>query len=231
MQLHLLSGGAAAAVVEAVQPAFEVETGCKITGTYSAVGEMRDQLLKGQPCDLIILTGPLIDGLIASGHVLASSARSLGRVKTGIAVKSGTTHPAIATPEDLLKLLSRAQGIFFPDPAKATAGIHFMSVLKTLKLDVFKQAAFRPFPNGATAMRALAACSQPDLVGCTQATEINYTQGVDYVGDLPLAFELATNYTLGLCSGVEHPQLAQLLADWLAGPLTAEIRRAGGFEF
>jgi molybdate transport system substrate-binding protein len=216
MQLHLLSGGAAAAVVEAVQPAFEVETGCKITGTYSAVGEMRDQLLKGQPCDLIILTGPLIDGLIASGHVLASSARSLGRVKTGIAVKSGTTHPAIATPEDLLKLLSRAQGIFFPDPVKATAGIHFMSVLKTLKLDVFKQAAFRPFPNGATAMRALAACSQPDL---------------DYVGNLPLAFELATNYTLGLCSGVEHPQLAQLLADWLAGPLTAEIRHAGGFEF
>jgi ABC-type molybdate transport system substrate-binding protein len=45
MQLHLLSGGAAAAVVEAVQPAFEAETGCKITGTYSSVGEMRDQLL------------------------------------------------------------------------------------------------------------------------------------------------------------------------------------------
>lgn len=231
MQLHLLSGGAAAAVVQAVQPAFEADTGCQITGSYSAVGEMRDQLLKGQPCDLMILTRSLIDGLIASGHVLAGSARSLGRVKTGIAVKSGTPHPAIASPEDLLKLLNRAQGIYFPDPARATAGIHFMSVLKSLGLDVSKQAAFRTFPNGATAMRALAASPEPDLVGCTQATEINYTEGVDYVGNLPPAFELSTDYTLGLCSGAAHPQLAQLLADWLAGPLTVEVRRAGGFEF
>jgi len=231
MQLHLLSGGAAAAVVRAVQPAFEADTGCHIQGTYSAVGDMRDQLLAGQSCDLIILTRAMIDALVASGHVVAGSARSLGRVRTGIAVKTGTPFPAIATRQDLLALLGKARGIYFPDAAKATAGIHFMKVLQALGLDQTQQSALRQYPNGATAMREMAANPEPDLVGCTQATEINYTPGVDYVGDLPQEFELATDYTLGVCTQSARPQLAQLLADWLTGEPAQAVRRQGGFEF
>jgi len=231
MQLHLLSGGAAAAVVRAVQPAFEADTGCQIVGTYSAVGDMRDQLLAGQPCDLIILTRAMIDALVASGHVVAGSTRSLGLVKTGIAVKTGTPFPPIATRQDVLALLSKARGIYFPDAAKATAGIHFMKVLQALGLDQTQHSVLRQYPNGATAMREMAANPEPDLVGCTQATEINYTPGVDYVGDLPQEFELATDYTLGVCTQSARPQLAHLLADWLTGEPTQAVRRQGGFEF
>ena len=80
--MQVLSGGAAAAVVKAVQAEFEKSTGTSIHGTFSAVGQMRDQLVGGTPCDVVILTKPLIEQLIASGHVVAGSARSLGKVKT-----------------------------------------------------------------------------------------------------------------------------------------------------
>jgi hypothetical protein len=53
----------------------------------------------------------------------------------------------------------------------------------------------RTFPNGATAMRELAAAGTPRSIGCTQVTEIRYTEGVDLVGALPPPFELATVYT------------------------------------
>jgi len=229
--MHVLSGGAAAAVVQGVQAEFEQITGSRIDGTFSAVGMMRDKLLSGAPCDVIILTKPLIEQLIASGHVVPGSARSLGLVKTGVAVRQGTAHPSVNTREALQAAMNAAQGIYFPDPDKATAGIHFMNVLKALGLNETLQSRFRVFPNGATAMAAMAKSEESGLIGCTQVTEINYTPGVDLVDVLPAEFELSTDYTLGVCTGSQAPERAEILAQLLAGPASAQVRRQGGFEF
>ena len=229
--MHVLSGGAAAAVVQGVQAEFEQATGSRIEGTFSAVGMMRDKLIAGTPCDVAIFTKPLIEQLIASGHVVPGSARSLGLVKTGVAVRSGTPHPAVSTRAELHAAMSAAQGIYFPDPDKATAGIHFLSVLKALGLDETLRSKFRVFPNGATAMGEMAKSTESNLIGCTQVTEINYTQGVDLVAVLPAEFELSTDYTLGICTHTQNLQQAQLLADLLSGPASEAVRRQGGFEF
>jgi molybdate transport system substrate-binding protein len=229
--MHVLSGGAAAAVVQGVQAEFEQTTGSRIDGTFSAVGMMRDKLLGGAPCDVIILTKPLIEQLIASGHVVPGSARSLGLVKTGVAVRSGQAHPSVKTRAELHAVMSAAQGIYFPDPDKATAGIHFMNVLKALGLNESLQSRFRVFPNGATAMAAMAQSQETGLIGCTQVTEINYTEGVDLIDVLPAEFELSTDYTLGICTGAQEPEQALVLAQLLAGPASAPVRKQGGFEF
>jgi molybdate transport system substrate-binding protein len=229
--MNLLSGGAAAAVVRGVQADFEKETGATINGTFSAVGMMRDQLISGTPCDLVILTRPLIDQLIESGHVVAGSAQSLGLVKTGVAVKAGERHPELGSREALAAAFRAAKGIYFPDPDHATAGIHFMRVLKSLGLDQELSNVFRVFPNGATAMQAMASSDESGLMGCTQVTEINYTPGVELVAVLPKEFELATDYTLGTCTQTKQPALAQKLAAMLTGPASAAIRQKGGFEF
>ena len=77
----------------------------------------------------------MIAQLVASGHVRAGSERSLGLVKTGVAVKQGTPHPPIADRAQLQAAFRAAQGIYFPDPTLATAGIHVMKVLQALGLD------------------------------------------------------------------------------------------------
>jgi len=229
--VNILSGGAAAAVVKGVQAQFERESGATIQATFSAVGQMRDQLLAGSPCDLVILTRPLVAQLVASGHVVAGSERSLGLVRTGVAVRAGTPHPAIGDRGQLAAAFRAAREIYYPDPEKATAGIHFMNVLKALGLDQELKGAFRPFPNGATAMAAMATSNEAVAIGCTQETEINYTQGVELVGSLPKEFELATDYTLGICAAAREPGLAAKLAELVAGPASAQIRRQGGFAF
>jgi molybdate transport system substrate-binding protein len=229
--VNVLSGGAAAAVVKAVQAQFERETGARIDATFSAVGQMRDRLVGGAPCDMVILTKALVSQLIESGHVVAGSARSLGIVKTGVAVPSGRPRPKIGDRDELAAAFRAAQEIYFPDPEKATAGIHFMNVLKALGLDRELEAALRPYPNGATAMAAMAKSSASNVIGCTQETEINYTAGVGLVGSLPKEFELATDYTLGLCTRAQEPELAQRLAALVAGPASEAVRRQGGFDF
>jgi len=127
--------------------------------------------------------------------------------------------------------MSAAQGIYFPDPEKATAGIHFMNVLTALGLNESLKSRFRVFPNGATAMAAMAQCQEAGLIGCTQVTEINYTEGVDLIDVLPAEFELSTDYTLGICTGSQNPAQAQMLSDLLSGSASEAVRRQGGFEF
>ena len=230
--MKVLSGGAAAAVVKAVAAEFERATGTSIDGTFNAVGVMRDELLAGAACDLLILTQPLIAQLTASGHVVAGSAQSLGLVRTGVAVPAGASHPAIGNRDELASALRSASAIYFPDPDRATAGIHFMNVLKALGLDQQLAPALRRFPNGATTMGELAKCSaDARAIGCTQITEINYTDGVELAGALPPEYELATDYTLGVCTHAQHPEHARLLAQLLTGPTSEDVRRRGGFEF
>jgi len=69
------------------------------------------------------------------------------------------------------------------------------------------------------------------LIGCTQVTEINYTEGVDLVDVLPAEFELSTDYTLGICTHAKNPKYAERLADLLTGTASAAVRKQGGFEF
>ena len=120
--LKILSGGAAASAVKGIQTAFETDNRCTIEGRFSAVGEMRDALLNGAPCDVVILTRAIIEQLIATGHVLASSAQSLGKVHTGIAVKQGEPAPQVDSPETLAQAFRQAKAIYCPDTKKSTAG-------------------------------------------------------------------------------------------------------------
>jgi len=229
MDVYLLSGGAAAGLVNPLKAQFEAKHHCSLHSTFSAVGAMKEALLQGAPCDVVILSKALVQGLIDSGHVKAGSLRALGVVKTGIAVKHGTAHPAIATRADLQAAFRTAEGIYFPDPKLATAGIHFFKVLETLGLDAELADRFHTFPNGATAMKAMANANGP-VIGCTQVTEIKYTEGVDLVGVLPQEFELATVYALGISAQSQQPQLAQAMADALTDTSTEALRIAGGFE-
>jgi molybdate transport system substrate-binding protein len=227
--LKLLSGGAAQALVTRMKGAFASSHGVDVQGTFGAVGAMRDKLLAGEACDLLILSQALIDQLAAGGHVLQGSIAPLGIVQTGVAVRAGEPHPDVSSGAALKAALQRASGIFFPDPQKATAGIHFMKVLKSLGVDGELHDRLRTFPNGATAMGEMARSGEAAPIGCTQVTEILFTAGVELVGLLPQEFELATTYTAAVCTKARHPQAAREFIALLAGDQAAAVRADCGF--
>jgi molybdate transport system substrate-binding protein len=230
MDLAILCAGAAKGLVRALEPALVAQTGIGVRGSFGAVGAMKEKLLAGEPCDLIVLSARMIDELAAAGRVDPATAASLGRVGTGVAVRSGAPLPDIADGAALARTLRAASGILLPDPARATAGIHFVEVLKRLGVYAEVEPRLRPYPNGATAMGELAREAQPGRVGCTQITEIKYTPGVTLVGPLPAGYALETVYSVAVCTRAAQPEFAQLFADLLAGPGSAGLREAGGFE-
>jgi len=228
--LQLLSGGAAQGLVRALEEDFRRDTGASVQGTFGAVGAMREKLLAGAPCDVVILTAALVAELEEQGRVVPGTSAPLGHVRTGVAVRVGDALPDIADGAGLRDALLAASRIFFPDPELATAGIHFVKVLR--KLGILDDVAPRlqPHPNGATAMRELAAATGRGLVGCTQITEIKYTPGVVLVGPLPTEFELSTVYTVAVCTGAREPRLARRFTELLSGATARPLREGAGFE-
>jgi len=230
MRLHVLSGGAAQGVVAALSGKFQTATGYAIEGTFGAVGAMKAKLLAGAPADALILTRALIDELAGAGQVVGETRGDLGRVRTGVAARAGDPTPDVSTAEGLRAALRAAGAIFFPDPQRATAGIHFARVLETLGIAAEVAGRLSTHPNGAAAMRELAKAGGAYPIGVTQITEILNTPGVTLVAPLPLEFELATVYTAAVCARAAAPAAARRFVALLSAEETRAAREQAGFE-
>ncbi len=228
--LHIISAGAAKGLVEGLAPGFEQQHGIAARGQFGAVGAMKEALMAGDACDVLILTQKLLEDLARDGRIDGTSIRPLGRVYTGVAVPEGAPTPAIDDEAALRASIEAATAIYLPDPVRATAGIHFAAVLDRLGIRQQVQARLRAYPNGATAMAEMARAGDLRALGCTQATEILYTRGVRLVGLLPKAFELATIYSAAVAMGAANASAAAAFVDALAAPANAALRKSGGFE-
>lgn len=227
MELRILSDGAANGLVNRMRGAFRERTGLDIAGDFGAVGGMRERIAGGEALDLAILTRAAIDALVAEGRLDGGSVADLGRVETGVAVKAAAELPSVADPAALAEVFRGAEALFCPDTAKATAGIHFASVLAALGLHDPER--LREFPNGQTAMAEMAASNLSAPVGCTQVTEILNTPGVSYAGPLPPPHDLRTTYSAAIPRGAARPEEARVLIGLLTDPGAAELRRGVGF--
>ena len=177
---------------------------------------MKARLLAGEPADLMILSRALIDGLARDGHVAGASAKDIGVVQTAIAVRGGDPLPPVGDAARLRAALLAADAIHFPDPEQATAGIHFAKVLRELGIWDDVAGRLKTAPNGATAMRALAASTSRSPIGCTQATEIIATPGIVLVAPLPPGCDAGDDlYRCPRCEGRAPAEATRLVVGLL----------------
>jgi molybdate transport system substrate-binding protein len=227
--LNILSGGAAQGLVGSLAPAFKALTGFEIAGEFGAVGAMAEKLRKGTPADIIILTAAIVTKLAEEKLVAASSISDVGLVETALAIRAADPQVTVRDAADLRNALLAADAIFVPDTKASTAGIHVAKVLAQLGIADDVGARLRVFPNGATAMRELAASDARRPIGCTQSTEIISTNGVKLSGSLPPGCELATMYTAGITARAAHAPEAKILIGLLTGAGPREQRERAGF--
>ena len=227
--LNILSGGAAQGFVASLASKFKELTGFEIAGEFGAVGAMADKLRKGTPADIVILTLKMIVDLANENLIIGDSISNLGRVETAIAVRAGDSLVTVKDAAGLREAFVAADAIFIPDTKASTAGIHVAKVLQQLDIADEVAARLRIFPNGATAMRHLAASDAVRPIGCTQSTEIISTPGVTLSGSLPPGCDLATMYTAAVATGAANAGPAQSLIGLLTNANQRELRERAGF--
>jgi molybdate transport system substrate-binding protein len=227
--LNILSGGAAQGLVASLSTAFKAQTGFDITGEFGAVGAMADKLRQGTPTDIVILTAAIVRKLAEEALVVAASIADVGLVETALAVRASDPPVTANDTAGLRECFLASDAIYVPDTKASTAGIHVAKVLALLGIADEVAARLKVFPNGATAMREMAASDARRPIGCTQSTEIISTRGVMLSGALPAGCELATMYTAGVTTRAAHAPEAQALIDLLIGEGQREQRERAGF--
>ena len=227
--LRILSGGAAQGLVARLAPAFKSSTGFDVTGEFGAVGSMADKLRHGDPADIVILTNALITQLAVEKLVVPASITDIGIVETSLAVRRRDPKLSVQTADGLRRALLATDAIYVPDTRASTAGIHVVKVLQQLGIADKVAARLKIYPNGATAMRELAASGAERPVGCTQTTEIISTEGVELSGSLPPGCELKTMYTAALATTAVNVPQAKALINLVAGSDAKDARRGAGF--
>ena len=220
--LNLISAGAAQGLVKDI--AAEA-----VTGSFGAVGAQLEKFRQGDPCDVLILTRAQLDALQAAGELVPDSLHNIGWVLTGVAVRSGSPAPEVSDRVSLRAAFAAADSLYVPDLERSTAGIHIAKVLQSLGLSEEVAARLKTHPNGATAMREMAASTSANPIGCTQVTEILYTPGVSLVGVLSGEFELSTLYSAAVPMRSEQKAAALQFVNRLTGDAGRAARVSGGF--
>jgi molybdate transport system substrate-binding protein len=227
--LNILSGGAAQGLVGSLKDEFKVKTGLDIAGEFGAVGAMADKLRASMPTDIIILTAALVAKLAEEELVAAPSITDVGLVETALAVRSRDPKANVTDADTLRAAFLASDAIFVPDTKASTAGIHVAKVLDRLGIAGDVATRLQVFPNGATAMRHLAASDFRQPIGCTQSTEIISTEGVVLSGSLPQGYDLATMYTAAVTMKAARARQAQALIDLLTSADHRDFRIRAGF--
>jgi molybdate transport system substrate-binding protein len=230
---HLFSAGACKGLFQGLF-AKQLQA-AQLNATFGAEGAIREKLLNGEACELLVLTLPLMQQLIIEKWIEPSTLTILGEVGTGIAVNSASIatagKPDISQIETLKANLLATTFVHVPDPQQATAGIHFKRLLQELGIEQTMEPRCRFYPNGATAMAALAKASQAAdqlQIGCAQVSEILSTPGVHLLAELPKPYRSRSIYAAALTpSGIESPEALAILKK-LSTTAARALARSGG---
>jgi molybdate transport system substrate-binding protein len=226
-EITLIAPGGIRSAVEQLIPGFEHKTGYKVKATFGSGLGTKKQVAGGEAFDVPIIQPPYPE-VLASGNVVANSAKTLASVAVGIAVRKGAPKPDISTPDGVKRTLLAAKSISYPDPAGgAAAAVSFDLALKNLGIDRQVESKLKRAQGGAGAM-AMAAKGEAEI-GVTFLSEMN-DPGVEVVGPLPRKISTPTTLVGFVSSHAKDPVAAKALLDYLSSPDAAATYKANGMQ-
>ncbi len=197
--LRVLTAGAYKPVLTAMQPAFEAASGDHLLISNDTAGAIAKRVDAGEAVDVVVSSQEGIAQLVASGRLVAASARALATVGIGVAVKAGAPEPNIATLADFRAALLAAPSIAYLDPAAGgSSGIYLTALFEKMGI----AAEIRPkavlVNGGLVAERLLDGRA---ALAVHQMSELKAVPGVVIVGPIPAEVQNTTIYAGAITPG------------------------------
>jgi molybdate transport system substrate-binding protein len=227
-EIKVLSAGAVGAAMKTLSADYQKKTGTDVTFVFGNVGQIEDHLKAGDAADVVILSASALDDLAKAGSVIAESAKPLGRVGMGVAIKAGAPAPAISTSQAFKAALLAAPSIAYSDPAGGgSSGIFFDSLIQKLGIA-------DPIRAKAVLIRGGSA-TDPILQGkaamaVQNSSELIDVPGIRYVGPFPAADQNYLSYAAGVYTKSAQPKEAASFIRFVTRAAAARRWRKAGFE-
>lgn len=217
-EVHVMISGGLAAAFKTLAPEFERTTGHKVMVVYgpsmgTTVNAIPMRLDRGEPADVLIMVGYALGDLIDKGKVMSGSRVDLVKSPIGIAVKSGTPHPDISTPDAVKRALLAATSVAYSDSASGV----YVSTEMFDKLGIREAMKDKARMIPATPVGEIVAHGDAEI-GFQQISELKPVTGIDIVGPLPEPLQKITIFSAGIASSSKQPEAAKALITFLASP-------------
>jgi molybdate transport system substrate-binding protein len=214
-EITLIAPGGIKAAIDQLIPGFERKTGYKVKPTFGSGLGTKRQVANGEAFDVPIVQPPYPE-VLASGNVVAGSAKPLASVALGLAVRQGGPKPDISNPDAVKRALLSAKSISYPNPAGgAAAGVTFDETLKKLGIAAQIEPKLKRAQGGAAAMTMVAKGDAE--IGLTFVSEMD-EPGIDIVGPLPKEIAPPTTLVGFISSHARNPDAAKALLKYLSSP-------------
>jgi molybdate transport system substrate-binding protein len=227
-EIKVLTAGAFKQVLLALVPAYEKQTGNKVTVENDTVGAVVKRIKGGDTFDVVIVSPAAVDDLAKDGKVVAGSRSDLAKVGVGIVVKDGAARPDISSVDAFKRALIAAKSVAYIDPASGgSSGIFVDRLLDKLGIAGDVKPKAKLIPGGAVADHIADGEAE---IGVHQISEILPVKGVTLVGPLPAEIQNYTVYAAGLGAQSKESDAAKALIKVLSGPDAAKVFQSKGME-
>lgn len=220
--ITVLTSGGTFPGLRALSAKWEAETGKKVALVGGTVTRARDNVANKVPGDLVLLPAPQFDEVKA--NYKPGTAKPIGRVHFGLAVKAGEAKPDISTLPKFIAVLKAGSGVGFTDPARGSAAGKWVAEL--LARPEF--AGVTPRPIAGTPGQAVA--RDGIQYGLGPISEEVTVPGVEVVGVLPKEIANQFDYSAAVLGHATQADEAAAFLAYITRPEARAVWKETGVE-
>lgn len=225
VELTFLSPPALKSVLEVLVPQYERQSGDKLAIAWEVMPVMKRQIDGGIAFDLAVLPNDLMDEVIRSGKVIASSRSEFARTSIGVAMRKGAPRPDLTTVEGARRALLDARLIAYT--SEGAVGNAFLAMLDRIGITASVKPKLKPMPGGTTVEPLIK--GEADLAITTVPSILAEPQ-VELAGRLPPELQSYVVYTAGVATGSQHAAAATAFVRALTAPASLQLMAAKGLD-
>jgi len=206
-------------------PAFEKDSGQKVTVIFASSTEIVNRISGGESVDLVVTAASFTDVLIKQGKLLAGSKVDFSKSGIGVAIRPGAPKPDISSGDALKASLLAAKSILLstgPSSGYLIDLFQRMGIADALKPKLKQLALGMPV--------GLALANGEGELGFTQICEFLPVKGIVYLGPLPADIQHITVFSMGLHASATAADAARSLMKFLSSPEAIPTIRNSGME-
>jgi len=208
-------------VFAALDHALPAKAGAPVVTSFGSTKAFTDRIAAGDVPDVALLSDTAIDTLIGLGK-LAGKRIDVAKSYIGVAVRKGTKHPDISTPDAFIRMLQTAPSI--SRSRQGMSGLHMVELLERLGLTEKLAPKIKVYDG-----YAAQACADGEVeIAIQQISELMPVAGLEIVGPLPAELQKVTMFSAGLGNGTGVRAQGEALIAFVRSQ--ADVLRANGLE-
>lgn len=227
-ELKVIAAGAVRSVLRDMIDDYAKQSGHRFDFTIGSTGRLREVIASGEPADILITAGPLLDELEKTGKMRAGSRVDLGRIGLGAVLRDGFTKADVATADGVRQAIVAAKGIAYTDPKLGGATyLHLLKIAEGMGVaDLVK--AKGVFATGGDDAAAKVMKGEADLA-IVFVSEIQ-AAGARMAAPMPEDLQLWAVYSAAIPAAARAPEAARAFIGSLTSPAMAARWSAAGWR-